>query len=307
MLKVGVIYVTIGQKIKAIRKNAGLTQKELAQKMGLSFQSIAQWENDLRKPKIETLKKIADALECPIDTFTTDDFDEEIPSPALVSQKIHECRMAAGLTQQELAEKVGLDGATIGKYERGILKPKAETVKKITDALGINLMDLYIASSPETLPLAKERHQKEILRERALPAVLSLLKAVYGSCDYTAIYKLINGQHLFESYYALDKKSGMVERDVLELYNIGKITDIIVATLLAATDSFTRNERDVQIDIGERLKSNGKWNAQNEEFLESIEEMYKNKRFDREFSIEELHLVPEWEEDEEDTPPTEKE
>ena len=91
------------------------------------------------------------------------------------------------------------------------------------------------------------------------------------------------------------------------MYNVGKITDIIVATLLAATDSFTRNERDVQIDIGERLKSNGKWNAKNEEFLESIEEMYKNKRFDREFSIEELHLVPEWEEDEEDTPPTKKE
>ena len=85
----------------------------------------------------------------------------------------------------------------------------------------------------------------------------------------------------------------MVERDVLELYNVGKITDIIVATLLAATDSFTRNERDVQIDIGERLKSNGKWNAKNEEFLEGIEEMYKNKRFDREFSIEELHLDPE--------------
>ena len=122
--------MTIGQKIKATRKNAGLTQKELAQKMGLSFQSIAQWENDLRKPKIETLKKIADALECPIDIFTTDDFDEEIPPPALISKKIHDCRTAAGLTQQELAEKIGLDGATIGKYERGILRPKSETLKK---------------------------------------------------------------------------------------------------------------------------------------------------------------------------------
>ncbi len=84
------IYLTIGQKIKATRKNAGLTQKELAQKMGLSFQSIAQWENDLRKPKIETLKKIADALECPIDTFTADDLSEEIPSPELISKKIHD-------------------------------------------------------------------------------------------------------------------------------------------------------------------------------------------------------------------------
>lgn len=54
--------MSTGQNIKNARKKAGLTQKELAQKLGLSFQSIAQWENDLRNPKIETIKKIADAL-----------------------------------------------------------------------------------------------------------------------------------------------------------------------------------------------------------------------------------------------------
>lgn len=54
--------MTIGEKIRNARKAAGLTQKELAQRLGLSFQSIAQWENDLRKPKIETIQKIADAL-----------------------------------------------------------------------------------------------------------------------------------------------------------------------------------------------------------------------------------------------------
>ena len=52
----------IGKSIKAARKAAGLTQKELAQKLGISFQSVAQWENDLRRPKFETIQKIADAL-----------------------------------------------------------------------------------------------------------------------------------------------------------------------------------------------------------------------------------------------------
>ena len=54
--------MTTGQNIKAARKKVGLTQKELAQKLGLSFQSIAQWENDLRNPKLDTIKRIADAL-----------------------------------------------------------------------------------------------------------------------------------------------------------------------------------------------------------------------------------------------------
>lgn len=54
--------MTTGERIKAARKAAGMTQKELGERLGLAFQSVAQWENDLRNPKIETLQRIADAL-----------------------------------------------------------------------------------------------------------------------------------------------------------------------------------------------------------------------------------------------------
>ena len=54
--------MTKGQLIKTARKNAGLTQKELGEKLDVAYQTIAQWENDLRNPKQETLKRIADAL-----------------------------------------------------------------------------------------------------------------------------------------------------------------------------------------------------------------------------------------------------
>lgn len=53
----------IGNKIKQIRKQAGLTQKELAKQLGTTQQNLAQYENGKRKPKIETLQKIADALD----------------------------------------------------------------------------------------------------------------------------------------------------------------------------------------------------------------------------------------------------
>lgn len=54
--------MTIGERIKAARKAAGMTQRELAERMGLSPQTVAQWENDLRNPKFQTLKRIAGAL-----------------------------------------------------------------------------------------------------------------------------------------------------------------------------------------------------------------------------------------------------
>ena len=65
--------MTIGQRIKAARKNAGLTQKELGQRLGVAYQTLAQWENDLRKPKMETLERIADALGVPISEICSKD------------------------------------------------------------------------------------------------------------------------------------------------------------------------------------------------------------------------------------------
>ena len=54
--------MTIGDRIRALRKEKGLTQKELAQKLGVSASMIGQYETSVRKPKFETVEKIADAL-----------------------------------------------------------------------------------------------------------------------------------------------------------------------------------------------------------------------------------------------------
>lgn len=61
--------MTTGQRIKAARKKAGLTQKELGNRLGISYQTLAQWENDLRNPKYETLQRIAAALNISADVL----------------------------------------------------------------------------------------------------------------------------------------------------------------------------------------------------------------------------------------------
>ena len=286
--------MTIGQKIKATRKNAGLTQKELAQKMGLSFQSIAQWENDLRKPKIETLKKIADALECPIDTFTTDDFDEEIPSPSLIGRKIRDCRIAVGLTQQELATKIGVDGATVGRYERGELKIKAETLKKIEEALGIGVLALWRIKTPEQAIQEQEEHKKEVLRNRAIPGVIELLKAIYGECEYISIYQRYKNCHLFGGYYALGnlvkKTVSSDDRRAFITGELNSLVDIFCSTTMAAVDALVSDEYSVQEEIGSLLNCGSK--DYDDDVLEMIEKTYKESNFDREIPVEELDLDP---------------
>lgn len=54
--------MTVGEKIRIIRKKNGLTQKQLGDKLGVSYQMIAQYENGKRNPKIDTIISIACAL-----------------------------------------------------------------------------------------------------------------------------------------------------------------------------------------------------------------------------------------------------
>lgn len=46
--------------------------------------------------------------------------------------RIKELRIQAGLTQQELAYKLGLNQTAVGKYEREQLEPSLETLKKLS-------------------------------------------------------------------------------------------------------------------------------------------------------------------------------
>lgn len=54
--------MTIGQNIKTARNNAGLTQKQLAEKSGIATITLQQYERGVREPKLETIAKIARAL-----------------------------------------------------------------------------------------------------------------------------------------------------------------------------------------------------------------------------------------------------
>ena len=53
----------IGKRIRDIRTARGLTQSELGQKVELSADRIQKYENGVRTPKKELLKKIANALD----------------------------------------------------------------------------------------------------------------------------------------------------------------------------------------------------------------------------------------------------
>ena len=64
--------MTLADKLKEARKNAGLTQVELAEKLCVSRQAITKWESGKGIPDVENLKNIANVLSVSID-FLLDD------------------------------------------------------------------------------------------------------------------------------------------------------------------------------------------------------------------------------------------
>ncbi len=63
------------ENIKRIRKEKGLTQKELGELCGMADSAIRRYESGRANPKIETLKKIAIALDVSVSDLRDDFFD----------------------------------------------------------------------------------------------------------------------------------------------------------------------------------------------------------------------------------------
>lgn len=68
--------MTIGEKIREARKQAGLTQEQLAEKLSVSRPAVAKWETDKGIPDVENLKALAALLNVSVDYLLDDgDFD----------------------------------------------------------------------------------------------------------------------------------------------------------------------------------------------------------------------------------------
>ena len=92
-----------------------------------------------------------------------------------IGQRMKQAREAKGLTQKQLAEKVGLSASHISVIERGIKTPKLETFVEILNILKVDanfiLTDVLMVSNEvissmlaNKLSALPETQQKKILR-----------------------------------------------------------------------------------------------------------------------------------------------
>ena len=79
--------LTLGQRIQTLRREQGMTQDTLAERMGVTPQAVSMWENDLSCPDILSLPQLARELHTSVDTLLT---GESAAAPALPVKKPEE-------------------------------------------------------------------------------------------------------------------------------------------------------------------------------------------------------------------------
>ena len=57
----------VGEQIVSLRKNKGLTQNELGERLGVSFQAVSRWERGESLPDVSILLDLANVLETSVD------------------------------------------------------------------------------------------------------------------------------------------------------------------------------------------------------------------------------------------------
>lgn len=60
---------TFGQRLSRLRKEKGLTQEDIASRITISPQAVSKWENGNSEPDLDTLNKLADILNCSVDSL----------------------------------------------------------------------------------------------------------------------------------------------------------------------------------------------------------------------------------------------
>lgn len=129
---------SFGNKVKNYRQDRNFTQKELAEKTGLAEITIRKIENGLIDPRKSTIQKIAKALEINISELM--DFESHEQS---IGDNIKKIRKSKGMLQKDLANKIGVSEARVAHYEQNYRNPTIATLKKIADALEVDVKQLY--------------------------------------------------------------------------------------------------------------------------------------------------------------------
>lgn len=127
---------SIGEKIRNLRKQAGMTQSQLADIMGVKTDAISKWESGrVKNIPAKKIRKMASYFKVSLEYLMPGiyDYDDEVR----LGDRLYELRQQANLTQSEVANKAGIKERRYCNIEEGTGVPTIEELTKIFGSFGV--------------------------------------------------------------------------------------------------------------------------------------------------------------------------
>ena len=178
-----------GERLKQLRKDAGLTQDSIAEKLGVHNQTVSKWERGLLQPDISLLGNLADALgvsmEKLLDCKEGEQTFKGTFSTTQLGQSIAKNRIIKSESQQALATALGVSADTVSHWERGQTMPSAITLCAIAEHFDVPVSELYYGAkddelSPVVINVKKRRPIIALIAGLSACLVISVIFAVLG-------------------------------------------------------------------------------------------------------------------------------
>lgn len=119
-------------RLKELRIKNNLTLDDIETKTGIKRGTYSNYENNKTEPKIETWQRLADYFNVSTSYLmglNSNNF----------GNRIKELRIKNGLSQAELAEKIGVKDNTICQYEKGKRHPNNKIWQKLADCFNVSI------------------------------------------------------------------------------------------------------------------------------------------------------------------------
>ncbi|NPV52169.1 MAG: helix-turn-helix domain-containing protein [Firmicutes bacterium] len=157
---------TFSERLKSLREEKGLLQRELAHQVNLSRVAITYYEQGKRFPDRDTLIKLAKFFNVSLDYLlgasdikrqpdgildTRDEILDTREASSDLGTRLRELRMARGLRQEDVAAVIGVTPEAIGMYENGKREPKGEILVALADFFSVPV-DYLLGREKKTLP-----------------------------------------------------------------------------------------------------------------------------------------------------------
>ena len=176
---------TISERIRFLRKEKTLTQKQLGEKLGIPWRTIMNWERGQREPNSKAMAALEDFFQVS-GKYLRGETDVRMASEVKqinkyktsanqeIAKRIKLLRKELNLTQRQMSEKSDINYISIVNYENGCREPNSKAMVKLENFFHVSGAYLR-GETDDRMPLISEKPSNN---QQFTPSEIDLLYAL---------------------------------------------------------------------------------------------------------------------------------